>query len=395
MPEVRLLALSPRAGESAELRILQAEVSIGSTDDNQLPIRRSSVSRRHALVAFRNDSFDLTDLKSTNGTFVNGRKIEGTIKIEIGDEVRFGDAAFIVAKPAGAKSIAAPATAPRKVFTLRATFEVALLTLAIGFGAAQYLAYLMYHKENRLVLAKAVPISAAPYVASPIAAASPRATPRTAPPAAAGSVSASPSTPRAEARVTPASVATALAPPAAPHSAPVEVIEVPKAAPLSPHDKEVAGGVALSQLYSDTGYKAGRPAPDFTLSGLNGSMGSLDSFHGKVILLNFWATWCHVCKEELPSLERLYRDFRSYPDFAILTVNLDRNGIPAVSEFMERNGYDFPVLLDSNSSVSSTYGVGGIPSIFVIGRDGHIIWNCDGGVDWSNSRVRDALKTLL
>ena len=396
IPEVRLLALNPRAGESAEFRILQAEVSVGSVDDNQLPIRRPSVSRRHASLAFRSDGFELSDLKSTNGTFVNGRRIEAPVKIEIGDEIRFGDAAFIVGKPAGAKSAAVLANVPRKVLTLRATFEVALLALAVGFGAAQYLAYLMYHEENRLVLAKAVPISAAPHVAAPIAAASPPRTPLTAPrPAAASPVSASTSTPRAEVRAAPASAATTSNPPAAPHSEPVVVIEAPKPAALSPHDKEVAGGVALSQLYSNTGYKAGRPAPNFTLSGLNGSDGSLDSFRGKVILLNFWATWCHVCRDELPSLERLYRDFQSYPDFAILTVNLDQNGSPAVSEFMERNGYDFPVLLDSNSVVSSSYGVNGIPSIFVIGRDGHIIWNCDGGVDWSNSRVRNALKTLL
>lgn len=398
IPEVRLLALSPRAGESAELRILQSEVSVGSTDDNQFPIRRPSISRRHASLAFRDDGFDLTDLNSTNGTFVNGRRIEGTARIEIGDEIRFGDAGFIVGKPAGAKPVVSRANLPRKVFTWRGTFEVALLALAVGFGAAQYLAYLMYHEENRLQLAKAVPISAAPHLAAPIPASSPPATPPTrgmaAPnPPAPRSVSAS--TPRAEVRATAAPAASRLAPPAAPPSEPVEVVEAPKPAALSPHDKEVAGGVALSQLYSNTGYKAGHPAPNFTLSGLDGTEGSLDSFRGKVILVNFWATWCHVCREELPSLERLYRDFRSYPDFAVVTVNIDQNGQPAVSEFMERNGYDFPVLLDSRNAVSSTYEVHGIPSIFVIGRDGHIIWNCDGGVDWSDSHVRDALKKLL
>ena len=116
---------------------------------------------------------------------------------------------------------------------------------------------------------------------------------------------------------------------------------------------------------------------------------------GKIVLLNFWATWCGACRSEMPSLENLYRDFRSYQDFAVLAVSIDRRGNRAVAQFMANNGYNFPVLLDGENIASGAYGVSGIPSTFVIGRHGRIIWNCVGALDWSNPSLRDALKKLL
>jgi peroxiredoxin len=116
---------------------------------------------------------------------------------------------------------------------------------------------------------------------------------------------------------------------------------------------------------------------------------------GKVVLLIFWATWCPSCRSEMPSLENLYRDFRSYSDFAVLAVNIDQRGKPAVIQFMANNGYDFPVLLDPSNATSAAYGESGIPSIFVIGRDGQIVWNCAGALNWSDPTVRAALKNFF
>jgi hypothetical protein len=79
----------------------------------------------------------------------------------------------------------------------------------------------------------------------------------------------------------------------------------------------------------------------------------------------------------------------------VLAVNIDRAGKPAVSEFMRNNALSLPVLLDSTNATSAAYRVSGIPSIFVIGRNGQIIWNCAGALDWSDPTLRGALKKLL
>lgn len=374
-----MLALDARTGEGPEFRMLKSEAGIGSGEDNQLVIRRASVSRRHASLAFRKDHYEISDLGSTNGTFVNGRRVSSPMEIEVGDEIRFGDALFVLSKPAalGMTSPSGKRGLPKKVLTLRATLEVVLLAFAVGFGAAQYLAYLLYHEENRLILAEAEPIN------QPSRAVIPSAVPNQ--PTAQSTV------PRVEvharASASPKVVARAAVP-----STPAP-IKVTNAAAIG--DRELAGGVALARLIASSGTEAGRPAPDFTLPYLNGSEVALDTIRGKVVLLNFWATWCGACRSEMPSLENLYRDFGHYPDFAVLTVSIDQRGKPAVAQFMARNGYNFPVLLDTSNVTSAAYGVSGIPSTFVIGRNGQIIWNCVGALDWSNPSVRDALKKLL
>jgi cytochrome c-type biogenesis protein len=97
----------------------------------------------------------------------------------------------------------------------------------------------------------------------------------------------------------------------------------------------------------------------------------------------------------MPSLEGLYRDFRSDPGFAVVTVSVSGRGPAPIAQFMEKNGYDFPVLVDDSNATSAAYGVSGIPSTFVIGRDEQIVWNCIGAIDWSNPNLRAALRRLL
>lgn len=379
VPEVRLLALDARTDEAPEFRMLKSEATIGSGEDNQLVIRRASVSRRHASLAFRKDHYEISDLGSTNGTFVNGRRVSGPVDVEAGDEIRFSDALFILGKPAapGMPSPSRERRLPQKVLTLRGTLEVVLLAFAVGFGAAQYLAYLLYHEQNRLILAEAVPINQPGKATMPSAAPNPPAAQSTGPRVEV----------HARASASPKTVAGAVAPST---PVPIKVTNV-----VTIGEKELAGGIALARLIASSGTEAGRPAPDFTLPYLSGSEVALDSIRGKVLLLNFWATWCGACRSEMPSLENLYRDFRHYPDFAVLTVSIDQRGKPAVAQFMASNGYNFPVLLDTSNVTSAAYGVSGIPSTFVIGRDGQIIWNCVGALDWSNPSVRDALKKLL
>src|SRR5260370_22485954 len=158
----RLMVINPRAGEPLELRVLKSTLSIGNAEDNDFVIRNATVSQRHATLMQKDGHFELRDLSSTNGTFVNGRRINGGAPVEIGDELWFGGARFVLANPAvtagAAVAVSAPRATRKKTFSSRAALELALLTLAIGFGSAQYLAYLLYHEQNRLILAEAVPL---------------------------------------------------------------------------------------------------------------------------------------------------------------------------------------------------------------------------------------------
>ena len=152
--------------------------------------------------------------------------------------------------------------------------------------------------------------------------------------------------------------------------------------------------MALAQLLPGSGRQAGQRAPGFTLPDLQGKSVSLTDFHGKVVLLNFWATWCGACRGEMPSLKNLYQNLRN-PDLAILTVNIDQQGASAVHNFLTQNDYTFPVLLDQSNQVSSAYRVRGIPATFLIGRNGEILWDCAGGIDWSNPDLRTAIEKLI
>jgi thiol-disulfide isomerase/thioredoxin len=99
--------------------------------------------------------------------------------------------------------------------------------------------------------------------------------------------------------------------------------------------KELGGGVALARLFTGSGSEAGRMAPDFELPALDGSEVALRSVRGKVVMLNFWAPWCGACRSEMPALEGLYRDLRSNPDFALITVSGSGRGAGPVAQFIE------------------------------------------------------------
>ena len=135
--------------------------------------------------------------------------------------------------------------------------------------------------------------------------------------------------------------------------------------------------LALAAIYvtRDTSGEVGassakRPAPDFTLAGLDGQV-SLTDFRGNVVLLNFWASWCPPCLEEMPALNAYYQDHRN-DGFTLLAVNVDED--PAtVQSFLQANGFDFPVALDMVGAVYERYGGAGLPSSFLIGPDGSLV----------------------
>ncbi|MDR2313289.1 MAG: TlpA family protein disulfide reductase [Spirochaetaceae bacterium] len=133
--------------------------------------------------------------------------------------------------------------------------------------------------------------------------------------------------------------------------------------------------------------------PDFSLPLLEGGNISLSALKGKVVLLNFWATWCPPCRAEMPSMETLYRRFKNR-NFEILAVDFAER--PAdVQRFVRSNNYSFPVALDSSGKVSGLYGVRSIPTTYILDRDGRIIHRMAGSLDWNNRKIAGAIETLL
>jgi peroxiredoxin len=121
-------------------------------------------------------------------------------------------------------------------------------------------------------------------------------------------------------------------------------------------------------------------APDFTLETLDGEERSLSSYRGKLVFLNFWATWCPPCRAEMPSMQTLY-DTLGTDDFEIVAVNLQEGAGP-VQSFIDEHGYTYPILLDGGGRTGGMYGVRAIPSTFLIDRDGTLLGMFVGGREW-------------
>jgi peroxiredoxin len=115
----------------------------------------------------------------------------------------------------------------------------------------------------------------------------------------------------------------------------------------------------------------GGPAPDFELPDLDGARRlRLADLRGRVVLLNFWATWCKPCEDEMPAMERLYRALQG-PEFELVAISVDTDR-EAVARFRERLGLSFPILLDPRAEVSRAYQTTGYPESFLIDRAGSL-----------------------
>jgi peroxiredoxin len=123
-------------------------------------------------------------------------------------------------------------------------------------------------------------------------------------------------------------------------------------------------------------------APTFKLTDAKNQEVTLDSFRGKVVFLNFWASWCGPCREEMPSLAQLARQMDPQTT-VFLAVSVDE-GWPEVKEFLGPDPLPFKVLLDQTKSVSNTYGTNQYPETYVIGPDGQLRYKFIGARDWSN-----------
>ncbi len=127
----------------------------------------------------------------------------------------------------------------------------------------------------------------------------------------------------------------------------------------------------------------GDAAPDFQLEDMQGKKVSLSALRGKVILVNFWATWCPPCRAEMPSMDKLNAAMAD-EDFVMLAINVEANGRAAVAEFLKKAPHKFPVLIDEQGIVQELYGVYKFPESFVIRKDGIIDDKVIGAIDWAH-----------
>lgn len=138
--------------------------------------------------------------------------------------------------------------------------------------------------------------------------------------------------------------------------------------------------------------RSGAPI-DFELKDMSGRPVKLSSFRGKTVFLNFWATWCPPCVEEMPSMRRLYANLADHPDFVFLAVSTDE-GWDEVRAFFEKEPAPFPVLLDAGGTVARAYGTTKFPETYVI-RDGKLLGHIIGPRDWDRWFAEDWLREVL
>ena len=134
-------------------------------------------------------------------------------------------------------------------------------------------------------------------------------------------------------------------------------------------------------------------APEFTLPDSAGRPISLAQFRGKVVFLNFWATWCPPCREEMPAMEKLYQTFKD-KGLVVLAVNFQEGPEP-VGSFFRVHGLSYPVILDSKGNVALSYGARGLPATYLIGREGQIVARAFGPRNWAGQDARRLIALLL
>jgi thiol-disulfide isomerase/thioredoxin len=138
-----------------------------------------------------------------------------------------------------------------------------------------------------------------------------------------------------------------------------------------------------------------KTVPNITLMDLKGGNVELKNvIKGKVVFLNFWATWCGPCKEEMPSMEALYKEYKE-KNFIFLTISVDYEGLPPVKAFIERTRYTFPVLLDPKNDTLDLFAVSRIPTTFIIDKEGRMIGRALGPRNWKSPEVEAILKQLI
>ena len=137
-----------------------------------------------------------------------------------------------------------------------------------------------------------------------------------------------------------------------------------------------------------------QPAPEISFHDIEGKAVALGDFHGDLVLVNLWATWCQPCIREMPSLVRLQEKFG--PGLTLLAVSEDRGGIKTVQPFLEKLGLDkLKVYIDPKSEVGHAFKVRGLPTTLVISGNGEVLGRVEGAAEWDSPKMLAILRPLV
>ncbi len=134
------------------------------------------------------------------------------------------------------------------------------------------------------------------------------------------------------------------------------------------------------------------PAPDFELNDIEGATHRLSDYRGKVIVINFWATWCPPCREEMPSMDRAWETLKE-DGVLMLAVNVGEDE-DTIFQFTASYPVRFPLLMDRDSKVVEAWPVKGLPTTFVVDPEGHLVYQAIGGRSWDDPALLDQVRSL-
>ncbi len=135
-------------------------------------------------------------------------------------------------------------------------------------------------------------------------------------------------------------------------------------------------------------------APGFEIENLAGGNTGLEDYRGKIVLLNFWATWCMPCRAEMPGMEIIWQKYEEQ-GLVIAAISVDEGSRGRIETFSKLLDLSFPILLDPESKVSDLYKVSNMPTSFLIDRDGKVISRIVGSMEWSTAEAMQFIEELL
>jgi len=138
----------------------------------------------------------------------------------------------------------------------------------------------------------------------------------------------------------------------------------------------------------------GSAVPDIELIDLNNNKLNISELKGSVVFINFWATWCESCVDEIPSIEVLFRSMSKNPDFKLITI-LYKDDMDRAFSYMKKNGYTFPVYSNADGSAAKKFGITGVPETFIIDKRGILRNKIIGPEEWNSPYFIEIFRTLI